>query len=350
MTANVRQTVLSQEISQQPDALEQILIAADDAVCEAAARIRAFEPEVVLLAARGSSDNAARYAQYLFGAFHGLVVALATPSLFTLYHRPPQLRRALTIGLSQSGQSPDVVAVIDETRRQGGLALSITNDPRSPLADASGICIALGMAPEHSVAATKSYTGTLLALAMLSTKMDHDPVRGEALQSVPQAVRDALVQRKLLAAGVRAFVGYDRFLVVGRGYNYCTAFEIALKMKETSYVVAEAHSIADLMHGPMAMVDEQLPVILVAPRGAGSDESRLLLLRLQELRAKTIVISDGELLLELADLGVPMSHMPEWVSPLIAIVPGQLLALELAIVRGRDPDHPRGLSKVTRTL
>ncbi len=343
-------TELSQEILQQPDALEQMLIGADEAVCEAAARIRAFDPEVVLLAARGSSDNAARYAQYLFGAYHGLVVALATPSLFTLYHRPPRLRRALTIGLSQSGQSPDVVAVIEETRRQGGLTLAITNNPVSPLADASGKCIALGMTPEHSVAATKSYTGTLLALAMLSTKMDRDPVRSEALQSVPQAMRDALVQRQPLAASVRAFVGYNRFLVVGRGYNYCTAFEIALKMKETSYIVAEAHSIADLMHGPMAMVDEQLPVILVASRGAGSDESRLLLLRLQKLGAKTIVISDGELLLELADLAVPMPHIPEWLSPLVAIVPGQLLALELAMARGCDPDHPRGLSKVTLTL
>jgi glucosamine--fructose-6-phosphate aminotransferase (isomerizing) len=343
-------TVLRQEISQQPDALEKILIGADDAVREAAVRIRDFEPEVVLLAARGSSDNAARYAQYLFGAYHGLVVALATPSLFTLYHRPPRLRRTLTIGLSQSGQSPDVVAVIEETRRQGGLTLAITNDPSSPLADASGMCIALGITTEHSVAATQSYTGTLLALAMLSTKMDGDPVRSEALRSVPHAVRNALVQRQLLAAGVRAFAGYNRFLVVGRGYNYCTAFEIALKMKETSYVVAEAHSMADLMHGPMAMVDEQLPAILVAPRGAGSDESRVLLLRLQKLGAKTIVISDGELLLELADLAVPMSHMPEWLSPVIAIVPGQLLALELAIARGCDPDHPRGLSKVTLTF
>ncbi len=343
-------TELSQEILQQPDALEQVLTSADKAVSEAAARIRAFEPEVVLLAARGSSDNAARYAQYLFGAYHGLVVALATPSLFTLYHRPPRLWRALTIGLSQSGQSPDVVAVIEETRRQGGLTLAITNDPSSPLADASGMCIGLGITPEHSVAATKSYTGTLLALAMLSTKMDGDPVRIEALQSVPQAVRSALVRRQLLAPGVRALAGYNRFLVVGRGYNYCTAFEIALKMKETSYVAAEAHSMADLMHGPLAMVNEQLPVIMVAPRGVGSEESRVLLLRLQQLGAKTIVISDGELLLELADLGVPMPHMPDWLSPLVAIVPGQLLALELATARGCDPDHPRGLSKVTRTL
>ena len=138
-----------------------MLTSADDAVCEAAARIHAFEPEVVLLAARGSSDNAARYAQYLLSAFHGLVVALATPSLFTLYHRPPRLRRTLAIGLSQSGQSPDVVAVIEETRRQGGLALAITNEPSCPLAEASDMCIALGMTPEHSIAATKTYTGTL---------------------------------------------------------------------------------------------------------------------------------------------------------------------------------------------
>ncbi len=343
------ETILSQEIYQQPDALARMLVSADDAVRDAAVRIRAFEPEVVVLAARGSSDNAARYAQYLLGAFHGLVVALATPSLFTLYRRPPRLKRALTIGLSQSGQSPDVVAVIEETRRQGGLALAITNDPYSPLAEVANVCIPLSTGPEHSIAATKTYTSTLLALAMLSTANDGDRHRSEALQRVPQAVGAVLTQQRALSDGARDFAAFTRFLVVGRGYNYSTAFEIALKMKETSYVLAEAYSMADLMHGPLAMVDDQLPVLLVAPSGEGSDEAPALFLRLKQQGARIIAFSDRKSLLERADLAVPLPCVPEWLSPLVAIVPGQLWALELAIARGCDADNPRGLSKVTRT-
>ena len=343
------ETVLGQEIYQQPAALARMLTSANNEVRDAAARIRAFEPEVVLLAARGSSDNAARYAQYLLGAFNGMVVALATPSLFTLYRRPPRLRRALTIGISQSGQAPDVVTVVEETLRQGGLTLAITNDPSSPLAKAASAVIALGVGHEHSVPATKTYTGTLLALAMLSAAIDGDLSRTAALQNVPQAVDAALAEQRALADVVRPFAGYTRFLVVGRGYNYSTAFEIALKMKETSYVLAEAHSMADLMHGPLAMVDDQLPVILVAPSGVGSDEAPSLLLRLKKQGAQIVVFSDRKSHFADADVVVSLPCVPEWLSPLVAIVPGQLWALQLAVARGCDPDQPLGLSKVTRT-
>jgi glutamine---fructose-6-phosphate transaminase (isomerizing) len=343
------ETVLEQEIYQQPAALAHMLTSADEAVHEVAVRIRAFAPDVVLLAARGSSDNAARYAQYLLGAFNGHVVALATPSLFTLYRRPPRLSRALSIGISQSGQSPDVVAVIEETRRQGGLTLAITNDPLSPLATIASAIIPLNVGNERSVAATKTYTGSLLAIAMLSTALDRDPNRAAALQCVPQAVVTALTQHRALADFARTFAGYTRVLVLGRGYNYSTAFELALKIKETSQVLAEGHSMADLMHGPLAMVDDQLPAILVAPCGVGSDEAPSLLLRLKKRGARIVVFSDRKLHFANADVVVPLPQVPEWLSPLVAIVPGQLWALELAIARGCDPDVPLGLSKVTRT-
>jgi len=342
-------TALGQEIYQQPAALARQLTSADDAVRDAAARIRAFAPDVVLLAARGSSDNAARYAQYLLGAFNGQVVALATPSLFTLYQRAPRLSRTLSIGISQSGQSPDVVAVIEETRRQGGLTVAITNDPSSPLAKTASAVIPLGVGNERSIAATKTYTGSLLAIAMLSTAIDSDPKRAVALRGVPQAVEAALTQHAALADVASAFAGYSRLLVVARGYNYSTAFELALKMKETSQVLAEGHSMADLMHGPLAMVDEQLPVILIAPSGVGSDEAPSLLLRLKTQRAKVIVFSDRQVHFANADAIVPLPCVPEWLSPMVAIIAGQLWALELAIARGFDPDLPLGLSKVTRT-
>jgi glucosamine--fructose-6-phosphate aminotransferase (isomerizing) len=238
---------------------------------------------------------------------------------------------------------------MEETRRQGGLALAITNDPASPLANAASAVIALGVGNESSVAATKTYTGSLLALAMLSAAIDGDLNRASALQGVPQSMEAALTQHGALADIARSFAGYSRFLVVGRGYNYSTVFEIALKMKETSYVLAEPHSMADLMHGPMAMVNDRLPAILVAPSGVGSDEAPALLLRLKKQGAQVVVFSDRNLHFANADVVVPLPHEPEWLSPLVAIVPGQLWALELAIARDCDPDQPLGLSKVTRT-
>jgi glucosamine--fructose-6-phosphate aminotransferase (isomerizing) len=345
----ISDSVFSDEIYQQPAALAGVLLEADDAVRDTADRIRTFEPEVVLLAARGTSDNAARYAQYLFGAFNGLVCALAAPSLFTLYRRPPRLCRTLAIGISQSGQSPDVVTVIEETRRQGGLTLAITNDPSSPLASAATALISLGVGPELCVAATKTYSCTLLVLAMLSAAIERDCDRTEVLLGVPQAVTAALAHRQMVADTVHELSTYSHFLVIGRGYNYSTAFEIALKMKETSHVSAEAYSMADLMHGPVAMVDEQLPVILIAPSGAGSSDAQSLLSLLEKRGAKAVVFLDSDSRLSNGKLVVRVPSVPEWLSPLVMSVPGQLLALELAVARGQNPDRPLGLSKITET-
>jgi glutamine---fructose-6-phosphate transaminase (isomerizing) len=342
-------TLLSREIYEQQAVIARQLTSSASAVSDAATRIRTFKPDVVLLAARGSSDNVARYAQYLLGAVNRQVVALSTPSLFTLYHQPPRLNRALTIGISQSGQSPDVVAVIEETRQQGGLTLAITNTPSSPLAKTASVVIPLGVGDEHSVAATKTYTASLLAVAMLSTAIDGSPERAAALNDLPQAMKTVLTQHEALADVARAFAGHSRFLVLGRGYNYSTAFEIALKMKETSYVLAEAHSMADLMHGPLAIVNGHLPTILVAPSGVGSGDAPSMLLRLKKQDGKVIVFSDRKDDFTIADVVIPLPCMPEWLSPLIAIVAGQLWALEFAIARGCDPDHPFGLTKVTKT-
>lgn len=345
----IHDTLLGEEIYQQPAALERVLLGADHSLRDAASCIRAFEPQVVLVAARGTSDNAARYAQYLFGAFNGLVVALAAPSLFTLYRRPPRLCRTLAIGISQSGQSPDVVTVVEETRRQGGLTLAITNDPSSPLASAASAVIPLGAGPELCVVATKTYSCTLLVLAMLSAAIEGDSDRAEILQRVPQAVTAALAYRQMVADTVGELSRSSHFLVVGRGYNYCTAFEIALKTKEASHVSAEAYSVADLMHGPVAMVDDQLPVILVAPNGAGSSDARSLLVLLRKRGAKTAVFSDQDAQFPNGNSVVRLPSVPEWLSPLVMIVPGQLLALELAVARGWNPDRPLGLSKITET-
>lgn len=341
---------LEQEIAEQPQALARLLDEGWWAVVRAANHIRVFHPEWVVIAARGTSDNAARYAQYLFGAFNGLSVALAVPSLHTLYGQPPRLGRALTIGISQSGQSPDVVAVVEETRRQGGMSLAITNDPGSPLAAAAEHCVPLSAGAEHAVAATKTYTNELLVLAMLSTALGGDDTRLGALHFLPRAVEDVLATQPLVDRAAHAFRDADRFVVLGRGFNYCTAYEIALKMKETGYVIAEPYSVADFLHGPIAMVDRGYPAMVVAPAGLAHDSVAAVVGPLQARRARILALSDDRDLLRSAHSQLPLPRgIPEWMSPIVAIVPGQMFARSLAIARGIDPDQPRGLAKVTLT-
>jgi glutamine---fructose-6-phosphate transaminase (isomerizing) len=342
---------LRAEIAEQPHSLARLLARRAE-VTSAARRIRAFRPEWVAIAARGTSDNAARYAQYLLGAHNRLGVALAVPSLFTVYGAPPRLARALTIGISQSGRSPDVVAVIEEARQQGGATLAISNDPDSPLARAAEACIVLDAGVEKAVAATKTYTAQLLAVAMLSAAIEGDAERWDELERVPERVAQALAGAADAPglADAASFRGAERFLVVGRGFNYCTAFEVALKMKETSYVLAEPYSPPDLLHGPVAMIDRGFPVIVAAPSGLASGDTGALLDLLESRGARVIALSDRADVLARAEVQLPIPvGVPEWLSPLVAVVPGQLWASALALARGYDPDAPRGLSKVTLT-
>jgi glutamine---fructose-6-phosphate transaminase (isomerizing) len=341
---------LLREIDEQPGALARLLAGRRDEVRDVAARIRAFDPAYVVIAARGTSDNAARYAQYILGAFNQLSVALAVPSLFTLYGASPRLGRALTIGISQSGQSPDVVSVIEEARRQGGLTLAITNESQSPLAKAADLTLLLASGEEHAVAATKTYTNQLLMLAMLSAELADDPQRRDELDAVPHAVEAALKSAAELSVLALHYMNASRFLVLGRGFNYCTAFEIALKMKETSYVLAEPYSPADLLHGPIAMVEYGFPVIVVAPSGKASADAGALMDMLDRRGARVIALSDRDDLLTrtASQIRLP-AGVPEWLSPIVSVVPGQLWARSLAAAKGIDSDRPRGLSKVTRT-
>jgi len=343
-------TQFEREILEQPNVLRRLLDEGREAAEEAARAIKRFGPEWVLVAARGSSDNAARYAQYLLGAHNRLGVALAVPSLFTLYESPPQLSRALTIGISQSGQSPDIVSVLVEARAQGGATLALTNDASSPLARAADQTLPLLAGPELAVAATKTYTAQLLALAMLSAALEADPARWAALERVPDWVAEVIARNADLSDAAALFRGAQKLVVLGRGFNYCTAFEIALKLKETSYLVAEPYSVADLLHGPVAMIDRGFPVILLAPSGRTLNDTPALLTLLAERGARVLAISDVPELSARAEARIQLpSGVPEWLSPLVAVVPGQLFAGELALSSGQNPDSPRGLSKVTLT-
>ena len=341
---------VQKEIEEQPEALARLLKEGRAGAQEIADRVRAFGPRFVVIAARGSSDNAARYAQYLFGAHNRLPVSLATPSLFTFYDAAPSLAGALVIGVSQSGQSPDIVAVVESGRKQGALTLAITNRPGSPLAAAAEHTLPLFAGEERAVAATKTYTTQLCALATLSAALEGGETRWAELSRVPGLVREAIGLNLDVNEKVHRYRYAEHFAVVGRGFNYSTAFEVALKMKETSYLVAEPYSPADLLHGPMAMIDRGFPVLLVAPSGRVLSDLVQLAGQLEQKSAELVTISDDASVLGRARVGLPLpGGMPEWVSPIVAVVPGQMFAVALARTRGLDPDQPRGLSKVTET-
>jgi glucosamine--fructose-6-phosphate aminotransferase (isomerizing) len=341
---------LEREILEQPEALRRLLEQGRSHVESVAETVRAASPGWVLIAARGSSDNAARYAQYLFGAHNRLPVALAVPSLFTLYGAPPVLSGGLIVGISQSGQSPDVVSVLTEARSQGALTLALTNDPKSPLARCADCVVPLFAGQERAIAATKTYTAELMALAMLSAALEGKAERWLELSTVPDSVDQALRLSPELEERARDFAHARKIVVLGRGYNYATAFEIALKIKETSYFMAEAYSIADLLHGPVAMIDGGFPVLLVAPSGRALADLSSLLDLLEQRNALLLAISDRKDVLSRAALGLPLpSGVAEWLSPVVSVVPGQRFAHALAVASGQDPDRPRGLDKVTLT-
>lgn len=341
---------LSNEIHEQPEVLLRLLDRQTEPAARIAAAISARDVRYAVIAARGTSDNAARYAQYLFGALNRLPVALATPSLFSIYHTPPQLRDALILGISQSGQSPDIVAVLEEGQRQGAPTLAITNAPNSPLAGQADYVIPLHAGEERAVAATKTYTAQLTALALLSCTLGDDPARLAALRRAPLAVERVLDGEELIARAVERYRYMDTCVVLGRGYNYATAFEIALKLKELNYLTAEAYSSADFMHGPIAVVGSGFPALVVAPSGKMFDTMRNFSLELKSRGAELLITSDRQDLLAEAVTPLPLPEgMPEWLSPIPAVVLGQLFALHLTLTKGNDPDQPQGLQKVTYT-
>jgi glucosamine--fructose-6-phosphate aminotransferase (isomerizing) len=341
---------LADEILEQPVTLRRLLESERATIGRIADVVRERAPRFVVVAARGTSDNAARFAKYLFGAINGISVALTTPSLFSIYGTPPGLSDALVMGISQSGQSPDIVGVVKEGRRQGALALAITNDVNSPLAAAAEHTIDLCAGEERSVAATKTYTASLLALAMLSTTLAQDDERIQALEALPDFVSEVVGPASDVTGAAERYRYAESCVVISRGYNYATAFEIALKLKELANVMAEPYSSADFQHGPIALVEQGFPVIAVVPEGEIALELLNFLGQLREREAELVVISAVEEALALAQTPFPLpSGIPEWLSPMVTVVPGQLFALGLTLAKGLVPDHPRGLRKVTLT-
>lgn len=347
---NIFMTLYS-EIMEQPERVRALLGENKKSVERIAGEIIKRDVSYVFLAARGTSDNAGRYANYLLGAMNGLPLALATPSLFTYYKRPPILKNALVIGISQSGKSPDIVSVLEEGKRQGCLTLAITNESNSPLAQTSDFVLDIHASAEKAVAATKTYTTELMAVAMLSAALSGNKQPWTELAKVSGWMKQTLKQSDFISSTAQRYRYIDQTVVLGRGFNYATAFEWALKLKELTYIIAEPYSSADFAHGPIAMVESGYPVFAVASKGKVFDSMLRMLKRLRdEISAELVLISNDKKALSLAQVPLTIpADVPEWISPLVNILPAQLFAYHLTVAKGFNTEQPRSIRKVTET-
>jgi glucosamine--fructose-6-phosphate aminotransferase (isomerizing) len=341
---------LEAELHEQPAALARLLERQGEHARSVAAAFHHDDIRYVLIASRGSSSNAARYAQYVLGRAHRVPVMFATPSLYTVYEQPPRLDGAIVVGISQSGASPDVAAVLAEARRQGRPTVALTNDPESPLAHHADAVLPLEAGEERAVAATKTYVNSLGAVALLFAAIGDDEAARAELARMPATLERQLALSADTAPPLDDYREAVGATVVARGVNYGTAFETALKIRELSGLVVEAYSPADLMHGPIAAIQPGWPVIVIAPTGPARPSVEELDPPLRERGARLIAVSDADAVLRRAHTRLPLvPRVPEWLSPLTAVIPGQLTAMRLAELRGRDVDRPAGLRKVTLT-
>ena len=341
---------LEREIAEQPAVAARLLDRLLPRLDELRAHLTDRGAEQVLLVARGSSDNAARYAQYLWQTGPGVTVTLAAPSLTTVYARPLDLRRHAVVAVSQSGRSPDVVAVVEQARAAGRPTLAVTNDPASPLAEAAELVLDLGAGEERSVAATKTYTASVLALAVLGCALGEPgalPV--DDLRRVPDALDAAVIGATGVEAAAALMASVDRAVCVGRGLNLSTAHETALKVTELTGTLVAPFSPADLMHGPVAAVGPQAPALLVAPDEPASASVLEAVPELRRRGAPVVVLGSGPQQ-DVLVVGLPdTASLPGWLTPLTSVVLGQQVAWRAAVRRGVDVDRPGDLSKVTLT-
>jgi len=342
-----------EEIREQPEALERTLRMGLRAAARLAKEVAQKRPKLIVLAARGTSDNAAQFGRYLLEITTGIPVSLAAPSIYTLYDARVELKHALIVAISQSGESTDTNLVLERGREQGALTVGITNEPASSLAKLAEHLFLVRAGRERSVAATKTYTGQVMSLYLLAHALG-GKIRIDDLKKIPDWAAKALELESEITARAERYRFMERAVVVGRGLNYSNAFEFALKLMETCYVVAERFSSADFLHGPIAMVERSFPMFLFAPPGVTWDGMRNMMERLNALNADSLIITDKsnreacDLNPRAVVIGAKLAR--EVYTPIPYIIPAQIFAASLASWKGLDPDRPRTLSKVTRTL
>jgi len=341
-----------EEIREQPRALERTL-------AEELRRLPRFEklvakrrPRLIVLVARGTSDNAAQFGRYLLEITTGIPVSLAAPSISTLYDAPIDYRDSLVIAISQSGESTDTNIVLERAHARGAMTVGITNEKASALARIGEHSFLVRAGKEKSVAATKTYTGQILIFYLIACALGARIRRGD-LERIPELAQEALGLEDEVATISERYRFMRQAVVVGRGLNYANAFEFALKMMETCYVVAERFSSADFLHGPIALVEQSFPVFAFAPTGVTWTSIGETLQKLQGLHAEILAITDrGNR--EVDARATKVIRLPrrikEVMTPIPYIIPAQLFAAHLAAQKGLNPDQPRTINKVTMTI
>jgi glucosamine--fructose-6-phosphate aminotransferase (isomerizing) len=343
-------SLMMKEILEQPEALRRTFRAEREHAREFQALARQKNFRLILLVARGTSDNAARFAKYLLELTTGIPVSMSAPSIHTLYHARLDLRQALVVGISQSGEGIDINMVLEAARRQGAYTVGVTNERRSTMAQLVDDVFLVRAGKQRTVAATKTYTGQLLLLYLLASALGSHVTIGE-VSEIPDHAREALRLVPTLRQLVERYRYMRQCVVVARGINYANAFELALKLMETCYVVAERFSAADFLHGPIALVEPGFPVVILMPPGKVFRDLKHLTERLRRLRAETLVFSSAHAHIPAATRIVRIPcDLHEIYTPIPYIVPGQLFCALLAEVKGLDPDKPRELHIVTRTV
>lgn len=343
-------TYMLTEINEQPQWVERALASERESVRELVSAMKEQSIRFAIIAARGTSDNAATYAKYLLEIVAGIPVALAAPSVYTLYDARPALHSTLVLGISQSGQGTDVVEVLSAARSAGALTACITNNQSSPITQVSDHVLLCHAGEERAVAATKTYTTALAVVALLAGMLADRRELLDALYGVPALMERVLQVRSTVEQCVERYRYMEECAVLARGINQATALEAALKLTETCYVVAKPFSGADFLHGPVAMVSPGFPCFLYAPPGRAYAFMLELALKLRDRGAELITFARNSEMLDLATIPVSVPvDVDELLSPLVYILPGQLFACHLARARGSDPDAPRGLTKVTVT-
>lgn len=343
-------SLMLDEIAEQPEALAGTIQAERGKIARLGRFLKDRGIELIVLVARGSSDNAALFGRYLLEITTGIPVSLSAPSVHTLYGAKLKLQRALVIGVSQSGEGEDINLVLECARDCGAYTVGITNEPSSSMTRLVAETLVMHGGRERAVAATKTFTGQMILFYMLAAELA-EGMTARSYEAIPDFTARALEQKPAILEIVQRYVFMENCVVVGRGLAYANAYEMALKLMETCYVVAERFSSADFLHGPLAMVERHFPVILFAPPGVMLAGVKDLIGRLQELHADTLTItSDLEAAVACSRAIIMPREIDEFLAPIPYIIPGQLFAALLAEAKGLDPDAPRSLSKVTRTL
>lgn len=338
------------EICEQPDVLERCANKNISTILSIKEDIRTEGINNVVIAARGTSDHAAIYAKYLIELKTGLPVSLAAPSVLTMYGGRLKLSNSLVIGISQSGKAADALEVIKAANEQDCITVSITNFEDSPMAVESKYHLFCDAGLEKSVAATKTFTSQLFLIAQLVAEWSGDSEMKEELSTLPSKLRKALSNSNYIKNKAERFRFMNECFVLARGMNFPIALETALKIQETSYVRARAYATSDFYHGPFAMIEKNMPVIVLAPEGPSRNDVVEMIRKLKEKDAEVVILSNNAEILEMGDVAFEIpSTDKDYISPFLNVVTAQMFACSLTLIKGLNPDSPRGLNKVTIT-